>query len=131
MPNGRRLAGVIRSQANVTGLRLECAMVLHESLLVPVLMYVSDTMIWKEKERSRIKAVQMNNFRGLPGIRRMDKVLSTRIRVLSGVTSDGLMRVFSDCSVIWRGWGMTGLLRCNMWGSVLVLVQWVGRGRDG
>ena len=93
MPNGRRLAGVIRSQVNVTGLRLECAMVLHESLLVPVLMYVSDTMIWKEKERSRIKAVQMNNFRGLPGIRRMDKVLSTRIRVLSGVTSDGLMRV--------------------------------------
>ena len=31
---------------------LECARVLHETLLVPVLMYGSETMIWKEKERS-------------------------------------------------------------------------------
>ena len=33
------------------------AMVLHESLLVPVLVYGSGTMIGKEKERSRIRAV--------------------------------------------------------------------------
>ena len=37
-------------------------MVLHESLLVPPLMYGSETMIWKE--RSRIRAVQMDNLRG-------------------------------------------------------------------
>ena len=28
---------------------------LHEALLMPVLMYVSGTMIWKEKEKSRIR----------------------------------------------------------------------------
>ena len=33
------------------------AKVLHESLLVPVLVYGSGTMIGKEKERSRIRAV--------------------------------------------------------------------------
>ena len=47
---------------------------LHESLLVLVLTYSSETMIWREKERSRIRAVQMGNLRGLLGIRRMDKV---------------------------------------------------------
>ena len=52
---------------------------LRESLLVPVLMYDDETMIWKEKERSRIRAVQMDNLRGLLGIRRMDKVLNARI----------------------------------------------------
>ena len=48
-------------------------MVLHESLLVPVFSYGSETMIWKEKERSRIRAVQTDTLRGLLGIRRMDK----------------------------------------------------------
>ena len=48
-------------------------LVLHETLVFPVLMYGSETMLWKERERSRVRAVQMDNFRGLLGIRRMDK----------------------------------------------------------
>ena len=42
---------------NAKSLKLECARVLHDLLLVPVLMYGSKTMIWREKERSRIRAV--------------------------------------------------------------------------
>ena len=49
-------------------LQLECAMVLHESLLMPVLTYSIQIMIWREKERSKIRAVQMDNLRGLLGI---------------------------------------------------------------
>ena len=62
--SGRKFAGVIRSLVNARGLQLKCARVLHEALLVPVLMYVSETVIWREKERSRIRAVQMDNLRG-------------------------------------------------------------------
>ena len=40
-------------------------------------MYVSETMRWKEKERSRIMAVHMDNLRDLLGINRMDKVPNT------------------------------------------------------
>ena len=47
---------------------------------------LSETIIWKEKERSRIKAVRMDNLRGLIVIRRMDKVMNTRTRELCGVT---------------------------------------------
>ena len=43
--NGRRVAGVIRSLVNGSSLQLECARVLHESLLVPVLTYGSETTI--------------------------------------------------------------------------------------
>ena len=57
-------------------------LVLHEALLVPVLMYGSETMLWKEKGRSRIRAVQMDNLRGLLGIKRMDRVPNARIREL-------------------------------------------------
>ena len=51
----RKVAGAIRSLVNVRSLQLECARVLHESLLVPVLMYGSETMIWREEVRSRIR----------------------------------------------------------------------------
>ena len=65
--SGRRVAGVIRSLVNARSLQLQCARVLHESLLIPVLTWGSETKIWREKERSRIRAVQIENLRGLLG----------------------------------------------------------------
>ena len=73
----RKVAGAL---VNARSLQLECASLLHESLLVPVLMYGSETMLSKEKERSSIRAVEMGNLRDLMRIRRMDKVLNARIR---------------------------------------------------
>ena len=49
-------------------------------------MYGFETMLWKEKKRSRIRVIQMDNLRGLLGIRRMDRVPNARIRELCGVT---------------------------------------------
>ena len=43
----------------------------HETLFVLVLMYGSETILWKE-EIARIRAVQMDNLKGMLGIRRMD-----------------------------------------------------------
>ena len=65
------MAGAIRSLVNARGL--------HESLLVLVLTYGSETMLWKE-EQSGIRAVQIDNFRDLLGIRTMDKAPNARIR---------------------------------------------------
>ena len=100
--SGRRVAGVIRSLVNDRSLQLDCARVLHESLLVPVLTYGSETMIWRE-ERSRIKAVQIDNLRGLLGIRRMDKVPNAQIKQLCRE-----LKVFPNGSAMWRRWRMTG-----------------------
>ena len=44
--SGKRVSGIIR------GLQFECARVLHETFLLPLLRYGSMTLIWKEKERS-------------------------------------------------------------------------------
>ena len=64
-------------------------------------------MLWKEKERSRIKVVQMHNLRGLLGIRRMDRVPNTQIRELHNDK-----RINEDVSgglATWRGRRMIGL----------------------
>ena len=69
--SGRRVAGVIRSLVNARDLQLQCARVLHETLLVPILMYGRDNV--------------MNNLRRLLGIRRMDTVQNSGIRELCRV----------------------------------------------
>ena len=100
--SGRRVAVAIRSLVNARNLQFECARVLHETLLVPVLMYGSETMLWKEKERSRVRAVQVDNLRGLLGIRRMDSVPNARIRELCGV-KNGLDKRIDEGILRWFG----------------------------
>ena len=62
---------------------------------MPVLMYGSETMIWK-KERSRIRVVQMDKIRSLLCIRRMDRVLNAWIREMCGMEKGGDERIEED-----------------------------------
>ena len=63
--SGRNVGGAFRFLINARGLLLECARVLHEALLAPVLLYSREAMIRRGKERSRITAVQIDSLRGL------------------------------------------------------------------
>ena len=99
--SGRRIAGAIRFVINARSLKLECVRILYESLLVPILTYGRETKIWREKEKYRIRAVQMDNLKGLLGIRRVDKVSNARIRQFCGDTKrvderidEGVLRWF-------------------------------------
>ena len=84
MVSRRRIAGAIRSLVNARYLQLEFTRFLHETLLVPVFMYDSETMLWRE-ERSRVRALQKDNLRGLLGIRKLDRVPNALIRELCRV----------------------------------------------
>ena len=77
--------------------------------MAPVPRYGSETMIWREKERSRIWDVQMDNLRGLLGIRKMDKVPNAWIREFWGVKKGVGERI--DGSAMCREWGMTEWLK--------------------
>ena len=107
----------------------ELARVLHKALLVSVLMYGSETMTRKEKERPRIRAVLMDNLKDLLGIRIMDEASNVRIQELCGVikgveerTDEGILRRFA----IWRKWRMIEPLRGCVWGCEQVIGQQVG-----
>ena len=75
----RTVAGAIRSLVNAKDLQVQCARVLHETWLVPVVMFGSETMLWQEKKRSRIRDMQMDNLRVFLGVRRMSRVPNIRI----------------------------------------------------
>ena len=51
------VVGAIRSMVNARRLYLQCARVLYESSLIPVLTYDNKTIIWREEDRSRIRVV--------------------------------------------------------------------------
>ena len=71
-------------------------------MLVPVLKYGSETVLWKEEERSRVRVIQMDSLRGLLGIRRTDKVPNAWIRELCRVRK-GLDKRIDEGVIRWFG----------------------------
>ena len=51
--SGRKVGSPIRSLVNARSLQIEGVRMLHEALFMPVLLYVSETMVWSEKENSK------------------------------------------------------------------------------
>ena len=86
----------IRSLVNARSLQLECDR-------VTVVTYGSETTIWREKERSKIRAVQVNNLRGLLDICRKDKVPNSPIRQLCGLTKDVVDEKIEEGVLRWFG----------------------------
>ena len=86
---------------------------IYEGLLLPVLLYASEAMIWREKERSGIRAVEMDNLRCLLGIRRKDRVPKTQIIELCKLRK-GLIKDFSIGLAILKESRMIGLLKVCM-----------------
>ena len=108
MASGRRIAGAIKS-----GLQLECARVLYESLLVPVLTYGREAMRCKEKEISCVSEWIVPNpqKRELWGLKkgmdeRIDKGVLRRFNHVERMENDRNAKVYA-------------------------VAQWVGQGRGG
>ena len=74
-------------------------------------------LIWREERSSRIRAVLMDNLRGLLGIRKMGIVPNTWIREL---WMKRYIKVFSDVTAKLKKWKIIGLIKGCMWESVRV-----------
>ena len=66
---------------NSRGLQLECARVLHGRLLVPVLLYGNE-IVMSKNGRCGIRAVEIDNLKGLLGVTKTDRLPNAWIRVL-------------------------------------------------
>ena len=52
---------------------------IFEGLLVSVLVYRDETVVWREKERCRITAAWMNKSRDLLGISKMESTFGSSV----------------------------------------------------
>ena len=78
-------------------------------------------MLWKENERSRIRAVQIDNLRGLLGIRKMDKGVMLSEEGSRWRIDEGVLRCF----------GHVERVENDRIAKRVYVAQWVGRGRGG
>ena len=84
-------------------------------------------MMWRV-ENSRIMGVQMDNFRGLLGIKGMNSTPNVQIKKLEPesklnvLTLQPWINMFSDGSAILKEWGMIRLLKRCMLGFVWELI---------
>ena len=66
-------------------------------------MYGIETMLWKEKEISKIRDIQMDSLRELPGMRRVYRVPNASIRELCGVKR-GVNERIDEGVLLWFGY---------------------------
>ena len=100
--SGRKVSGAIKALVNEKGLSLDCARILHESMLSPVLLYGSESMVWDKSYRSKVQAVQMDNLRSVLGVRRIDKIRNEFIRSTCGVQK-GINERINESMLRWFG----------------------------
>ena len=62
---------------------------LHLGILASVLMCESEKVMWRKKERCSIRIVEVNNFSGLMGIRKILRIPNARGKELSLVKKRG------------------------------------------
>lgn len=60
--NSKKEADTIESLAFLRGLYLECARVLHNGKLLPVLFYRSETNALNKMSKSQLQSIQNNNM---------------------------------------------------------------------
>ena len=80
---------------------------------MPVLIYGIETVLWREKERTRIRAIQIDCLWGLLAIGRINGVLMHGLE-LCGVKNrvdEGLMKLFSCGLGIFKEWRIRGRLK--------------------
>ena len=81
MESGRKVKGAIRFLLNAGSLRLECRR--------PGLINGCETVVWRENEKFRINALEMDIFRSLPGIMRVYRMANSQSRDLYDVKKSG------------------------------------------
>src|SRR5678816_2500347 len=57
-------------------------------------------MVWNKRYRSKVQCVQMDNLRGVLGVRRIDKMRNERIRELCGVNK-GVNERINESTLRW------------------------------
>ncbi|CAK1580205.1 unnamed protein product [Parnassius mnemosyne] len=71
----------------------KASLVVHERVLVPTLMYGSESWVWQKKHESRINAVEMRAFRSMIGVKLSDRIRNSEIRKRCGLKEDVVTKI--------------------------------------
>ena len=76
---GRKVIGSLGRMMRERTVSSEVKKGLRDGIIVPTLTYASETWVWNERQRSRIRAVEISFLRSACGVSRMDGESNERV----------------------------------------------------
>ncbi|CAG9109123.1 unnamed protein product [Plutella xylostella] len=90
---GNRVNGALHSIVASQAVSKQARLAVHNAMLVPTLMYGSESWVWQKKHESRLNAVEMRSLRSMLGVTLNDRLRNSFIREKCGLKEDVVTRV--------------------------------------
>ena len=99
---GCKVLGALKGVMKIRGLGMNVKKVLYEKVVVPTVMYGSESWGMKVTERQKLNVFEMKCLRSMTGVSRLDRVRNEVVRARTGVRRELAARV--DVNVLrWFG----------------------------
>ncbi|XP_060809954.1 uncharacterized protein LOC132904043 [Amyelois transitella] len=85
---GNMVNGALHAFMSSQKLSKKARLAVHRGVLVPTLMYGSESWVWQKKHESRINAVEMRALRSMLGVKLSDRIRNSVIRECCDVKED-------------------------------------------
>ena len=85
--------GALHSVVSRQDISKNARLAIHNGVLVPTLMYGSESWVWQKRHESRVNAVEMRSLRSMSGIKLTDRVRNSVIREKCGLKESIVTRV--------------------------------------
>ncbi|KAI5640894.1 reverse transcriptase (RNA-dependent DNA polymerase) domain-containing protein [Phthorimaea operculella] len=85
---GNMVNGALHAFMNSQKVSNKARLAVHRGVLVPTLMYGSESWVWQKKHESRINAVEMRALRSMIGVKLSDRIKNRVIRERCGIKED-------------------------------------------
>ncbi|KAI8431494.1 hypothetical protein MSG28_015996 [Choristoneura fumiferana] len=96
---GNMVKGALHSFMNSRKVSNKARLAVHGGMLVPTLMYGSESWVWQKKHESRINAVEMRALRSMIGVKLSDRIRNSEIRKRCGLKEDVVTKIEKESGV--------------------------------
>ncbi|CAK1597415.1 unnamed protein product [Parnassius mnemosyne] len=99
---GNRVNGALHSIVKSQNVSKKARMAIHNAVLVPTLMYGSESWVWQKKHESRINAVEMRSLRSMLGMK-LNRGVATAVSAVSMIRGPRVTGAPSACKQTFQG----------------------------
>lgn len=90
---GNRVNGALNAFMGSQKITQKARVAVHRGVLVPTLMYGSESWVWQKRHQSRVNAVEMRALRSMCGVKLSDRIRNSVIRGKCGMDGDIVTKI--------------------------------------
>ncbi|XP_063537021.1 uncharacterized protein LOC134746536 [Cydia strobilella] len=90
---GNRVNGALNAFMSSQKVSQKARLAVHRGVLVPTLMYGSESWVWQKRHQSQVNAVEMRALKSVCGVRLQDRIRNSVIREKCGLSEDVVTKI--------------------------------------